>query len=323
MQTDSWDDYVCFGGIMKKVASARRYLDTAVAQNISRSLEKLSHFANKTALMNVSEKEMCCVIENAVERYSGVINRDAVNADTDIKHKFDDDMMLSLENQLISLGFLSATNKQVLLIEEFGYRTEPLAKEYYIVQPAVRYHYMVKALYLADEKESCQQLSENGKQDFKDTIATQIKEDMTKQIIVYETSKALSSQRYFVSKLCFRNDAVPNKDLGGLDMLVYDKQQNCCWGFEIAYSVQASSLQYKDLVDQRLVNAVKYMYGNIQRLCVLYNGEPFVNSKGIVYLNIPDFLKEIKDNKDVESVLLNLNNKLHQKIIDDISAQNS
>ena len=182
---------------------------------------------------------------------------------------------------------------------------------------------MVKALYLADEKESCQQLSENGKQDFKDTIATQIKEDMTKQIIVYETSKALSSQRYFVSKLCFRNDAVPNKDLGGLDMLVYDKQQNCCWGFEIAYSVQASSLQYKDLVDQRLVNAVKYMYGNIQRLCVLYNGEPFVNSKGIVYLNIPDFLKEIKDNKDVESVLLNLNNKLHQKIIDDISAQNS
>ena len=312
LTTDSLDDYVCFGGLMKKntsadsiensravydYVSARRYLDTAVAQNISRSLEKLSHFANRTALMNVSEKQMRRVIKKSVERYCGVKNQDAFNADTDMGHKFDDDMMLSLENALISLGFLSATNKQVLLIDEFGYRTEPPAKEYYIIQPAVKYHCLIIALGYVNEKENNQRLSTSGKQVVTDVIATQIKAEMTKQIGVYETLKALSSSRYMVTRLCFKST---DNYLGGFDMLVYDKQQNCCWGFEIDYSAQASPLQYKNLADQRLLDAVNYMYGEIKGLCVLYNGKPFKTDSGIAYLNLSDFLKHINDYKDFE-----------------------
>lgn len=378
LNTTNIDDYISFGGLMKKdenaqnpkdkrvvydYSSAKTYLDEAVTQNISHSIEKLSHFANNTKLMKVTKEEMRSVIEKVVEKYSGIINQDVVNnqlnkvivsapvnqerlreleeqsviknliankanilhefvqtinADTNIEHKFDDDMILSLENELIGLGFLSVTNKQELLIsDEFGYRNEPLAKEYYIIQPAIKYHHLVKALDFIDEKEYYQKLSESGRNYFKNRIENQIKGDMTEQIIVYETSKALSTERYSVYKVCFRNATAPNKDLGEYDMLVYDKQQNCCWGFEIKHSSQTNPAQYKNLTNEKFKDAVNYMYGNIERLCVLYNGESFLNENDILYLNLSDFVKAISDKKDVQLALFSLNKNLSQRNVEE------
>ena len=90
LDTKDMDDYISYGGLMKKGAaqgdrivhdfvSACRYLDDAVAGNISRSLTNLAKFSNDTKLSKVTFEEMRAVIEKMVEKYSGVLNTAIAN----------------------------------------------------------------------------------------------------------------------------------------------------------------------------------------------------------------------------------------------------
>lgn len=360
--TKDIDDYISYGGLMKKGAkredhivydyqSACRYLDNAVAGNISRSLQNLARYANDTKLSAVTLPEMQAVLEKMVERYSGVLNpaianeelkkivlsfptdrqdfkalegveifqklranksdivkefAKAINADTKIVHKFDDDMIERLENELIRLGFVSATNNQEFLYDEnLEWRSSPVSKEYYLIQPAIKYYHLKKALEFVEANEHYNSLSEAGKRFVMDKLDSKIKGDMTEQIVVYETSKALPSDKFFVCKVSFA-DSDPSKSRGEYDMLIYDKDANSYFAFEIKHTSEAYSGQRNHLLNEKFRKIIDYKYGDKENVSVLYNGNPFVDTSGVTYLNISDFVKEIVRCKDARTAMQNL-----------------
>ena len=232
----------------------------------------------------------------------------AINADTKIVHKFDDDMITRLENELIRLGFVSATNNQEFLYDEnLGWRSSPVSKEYYLIQPAIKYYHLKKALEFVESNEHYNSLSESGKKFVMDKLDSKIKGDMTEQIVVYETSKALPLDKFFVCKVSFV-DSDPKK--GKYDMLIYDKVANSYFAFEIKHTSEAYSEQRNHLLNEKFREIIDYKYGGKENVSVLYNGNPFVDSSGVVYLNISDFVKEIARCKDSKTAMQNLSRNL-------------
>ena len=374
LKTNDIDEYISYGGLMKKGArreeylvydyiTARKYVDDAVSDNITKTLKNLARFSNNTKLMKVEENEMRTVIEKMVERYSGVLNPtianeelkkialsfptdrqdfkllegedvfyslrankpeiikefvQSINADTRITHKFDDDMVLTLENELIHLGLLSVTNKQSFFYDEsFGWRSAPIEKEYYIIQPAIKYYHLKNALEYVEQNEHYNMLSEKGKQYVTEKLDSKIRGDMTEQIILYEMSKALPTEQYAVYKVCFSNATEPNRDRGEYDMLIYDKQSVCYWCFEIKHTNAPYSMQYKHLISQKYREAADYKYGTRKKSCVLYNGSSFKTTLNVLYLNISDFIKQITYAKDVNKVITSFETSLQVRNIEE------
>ncbi|MBQ9531582.1 MAG: ATP-binding protein [Eubacterium sp.] len=364
--TKDMDDYISYGGLMKKGASEKdrivhdfqsacRYLDDAVSGNISRSILCLSKYSNDTELSEVTLPEMRAVLEKMVEKYSGVLNTalaneelrkivlsfptdrqdfkalegaeifkrlrankpdivkefaKAINADTQITHKWNEGMILRLENELIRLGFISATNNQEFIYDEnFGWRSMSVHKEYYLIQPAIKYYHLKKALDFVETNEHYNSLSEVGKQYVMDKLDSKIRGDMTEQIVVYEISKALSSDRYFVCKVSFSNSD-PNKEKGEYDMLIYDKAKNAYFAFEIKHTTTPYSKQYNHLLNENFKEIIDYKYGDKENVSVLYNGVPFDTSSGVLYLNISDFIREITRCGDPKQAIQKLSSDL-------------
>ena len=361
LDTKDMDDYISYGGLMKKGVSkddrivhdhytAMKYLDDAVSDNISRSIQKLAHFSNNTALISVTEKEMRAVIEKMVEKYSGVLNPDLanealkrvvlsfptdrlefkklegeelfaslrankpqivqefvkeINADTQIVHKFTEEMITSLENELIQLGFLSATNRQDFFYDKnLGWRSFPLEKEFYLIQPAVKYYHLQKALEFVKTKEYYNDLSKAGQEYVMEQLDLKVRGDMTEQIVVYEVSNALPSDRYFVCKTVFR-DPDQNRN-GEYEMLIYDRKKDSYTAFEIKHTTQPYREQYKHLLNPDFQEIIGQKYGNKENVCVLYNGTSFSTPQGVRYLNLSEFLKEITRRKDVKETVEHL-----------------
>ena len=230
----------------------------------------------------------------------------AINADTAIVHKFDEDMVQQLENELIRLNFISVTNKQEFMFDEsIGWRSFPLEQEFYLIQPAIKYYHLMTALDFVQSNEYYNNLSEAGKQYVMDKLDSKIRGDMTEQIVIYEVSKALPSDKYSVCKTIFSNTD-SNKAKGEYDMLVYDKQKNCYFAFEIKHTSEPYYKQCSHLLNESFKQIIDYKYGDKKNVCVLYNGKPFNTPTGVSYLNISDFIKEVTRCHDMKTAMDNL-----------------
>ena len=233
-----------------------------------------------------------------------------INADTRIVHKFDDNMIAKLENHLIRLGFVSAINHQEFVYDEdMGWNSIPTYKEYYLIQPAIKYYHLKETLDFVETNKYYRNLSEAGKQFVMDKLDSKIKGDMTEQIVVYEMSKALPRNKYFVCKVSFSN-SVPDNSAGEYDMLIYDKTKNSYYAFEIKHTTTANQEQCRHLLDEKFKEIIDYKYGDRENVCVLYNGTSFKAPTGVEYLNLSDFVKEVTHCKDMEMAIHNLCNGL-------------
>ena len=231
---------------------------------------------------------------------------EAINADTGIIHKFNDAMVSILETELIRLNFISATNEQEFVYDEtFGWRSSPVHKNYYLIQPAVKYYHLQKSLDFVRTNEYYNGLSEAEKQFIMDKLDSKIKGEMTKQIVVFETFKALSSNDYFVCKVSF-SYSEPNKEKGEYDMLVYDKKENSYSIFEISHTDKPYEEQYKHLINKKFKGVADHKYGKRENVSVLYNGKSFKTMSDVLYLNITDFVKEIARCKNVKTAMQDL-----------------
>lgn len=84
LQTNNMDDYIEYGGLMKKGESTRaitdyasmlKYLDSAVSANIANSLQNNVYLDERdTELKKLNRTELMCIIEKVTELYSGKIN---------------------------------------------------------------------------------------------------------------------------------------------------------------------------------------------------------------------------------------------------------
>ena len=89
LNTTDIDEYIEFGGLMRKgmdsqeaifdYKSARRYLDSAVAQNISNSLKKSEISRHYNHIRKYTKDDLSLAINKLVEIYNGVVNEKIIN----------------------------------------------------------------------------------------------------------------------------------------------------------------------------------------------------------------------------------------------------
>ena len=354
------DDYIMHGGLMRKseaesnihdYMSAKKYLDSAVSENIALSIEKDPH---NNKLKTLSIQELRAIIEKMVEIYSGIFNKEqmqkelskvsvngaldllakseyqdyiktvspykrnitedftkVINADANISIEITDDMVLALENYLIDMDLLSAiTRKEFRYTDELGWRESPAGKDFYIIQPAIKYYHLQKGKEFIENESYYQALPQSVKEEIQNKLDEKIKGDMVEQIIVFDTTKDLNKNQYFVCKPDFY---VNGQKQGEYDMLIYDKQNNKYWGFEIKHTTKPFYLQEKHLQNEQIREIIDEKYGKRENVCVLYRGDPFVSSGGTVYLNISDFLIAVNKYKNMDLVMEKLTKELNSR----------
>lgn len=236
-----------------------------------------------------------------------------INADTIISTEITDNIVLLFEQYLIDMDLLSAINKKEFrYTDEFGWLESPTQKEFYIIQPAIKYHHLQKGKEFIENEVYYQTLPQELKNKIQKKLDENIKGDMIKQIIIFDVSKELSNSHYFVCKPEFY---INGQKKGEYDMLIYDNEANKYWAFEIKHTTNPYYKQEQQLQDPVLKKVIDSKYGNRENVCVLYRGNPFISSTGTLYFNITDFLVAIKKYKDVDIVFNSLSKSLSVKDI--------
>ena len=120
-----------------------------------------------------------------------------------------------------------------------------------------------------------------------DRILNEVKGRMLEDIVLMETSKRLSKEKYMVFQLKFA--------AGEFDMVIYDREQDVCGIYEIKHSSQYDENQYRHLADEEKCALTERRFGKIVNKTVLYRGENFEADNGISYLNVEEYLNDIEN----------------------------
>ena len=91
-------------------------------------------------------------------------------------------------------------------------------------------------------------------------------------------------------------------DRGEFDMVVYDKQENYCDVYEIKHSDKMVFEQTKHLMDEEKIALTERRFGEVRGRYVLYRGETAENENGILYKNAVDYLKGLPGTAMTEEV---------------------
>lgn len=89
---------------------------------------------------------------------------------------------------------------------------------------------------------------------------------------------------------------------GEFDMVVYDKQEHCCDIYEIKHSEQMIKDQAKHLMDEEKNALTERRFGEIKGRYVLYRGANAETEEGIIYKNVAEYLKGLPDTAMTESI---------------------
>ena len=107
---------------------------------------------------------------------------------------------------------------------------------------------------------------------------------MLEDIVLLETMKTAGRhQRVF--KLQFAD--------GEFDMVVYDKDQDCCKIYEVKHSGQQVPAQYRHLLDEEKCRLTERRFGQITERTVLYRGEDMQLENGVKYQNVEEYLQTV------------------------------
>ena len=304
--------------------STRRYIDTAICKNIQHSLaccEDGGHFRHLRPLYEAGE--LTGAINRIIEDMNhaflvSVLTRDFLSHDLglaarNLRKERDQEKRTTALDEIDT----EAVTKRLMNILEIRNRQEqtvPISKvhvaeikEYLaaldlimdcpiettapdsepvehilFTQPGMRYCQAQALVHSLMKDELFASLSEKDRANITSRILEEVRGRMLEDIILLETSKALSS-RYKVCKLQFAS--------GEFDMLVYDREENCCAAYEIKHSRQAVPEQARHLRDAEKCALTERRFGKLAGKYVLYLGESQDSADGILYRNAEEFLK--------------------------------
>lgn len=151
-----------------------------------------------------------------------------------------------------------------------------------ISQPGLRYAQataLVNSI-LRDEKFSAFSVVERTR--ILERILSEIKGRMMEDIVLLETKTANPDKDVF--KLQFA--------VGEFDMVVHDPVALTCEIYEVKYSRECVSEQYRHIVDENKCSAAEHRFGKITDKYVVYRGET-VDFEGIKYVNVEEYLKNL------------------------------
>jgi hypothetical protein len=305
--------------------STRRYIDTAICKNIQHSLacyKEGSHFRNLKRLYDANE------LTNAINRIIQDMNHEFTKEV--ILRKFVSRDLRSTaqllrkakkpENRTDALDEINVSNviaglKKILEIKEKEELQEAVSeqvageiKEYFtaldlttdikvesnvvasgdlsrtvFTQPGMRYCQAQTLVYLLMRDNEFKALSEREKLLISEKILDDVRGLMLEDIVLLETHKVMNKKRVF--KLQF--------DVGEIDMVIYDPENDSCELYEIKHSNVKSEEQWRHLKDEKKLKYIMNIYGSISKKCVLFKGQSEVLPDGREYRNVEEYLCEL------------------------------
>lgn len=305
------------------------YIDTAIARNIQHSLRTYQHGGHFRLLLDLYEKgELTNVINRVVENINhsftkSVIERTFSSHDIsvtasnllrdrkkpiNIKEHMDVDSVtagmmkmldiLNKEDQSIEIEadhmqqikeYLTILDLLVEVDLESLPKVANRGKVTIITQPGMRYaqaQAIVENM-LADSM--FQELDVEERKRILDRLISEICGRMMEDIVLLETKLACPDKKVF--KLQF--------PIGEYDMVVYDPNTLSCEIYEVKYSKEIISEQYRHLIDVEKSDMTTHRYGEIKGRYVIYRGDD-VSYEEVQYLNVEKYLKNLQ--KDLLSL---------------------
>ncbi len=302
--------------------SAEEYIDTAIAKNIQHSLRMYQYGGHFRQLLDLYERgELTNVINRVVENINHSFARSVVESSfkshdiavtgsnllrdrekpINIKEHMDLDAVtfgimqmldiLNKEEQGVDINdahMIQIREYLVLLdlIKEIDLEYLPevnqKGKVTVITQPGLRYAQagaIVENL-LLDAK--FQELSAQERQRILERLLGEIRGRMMEDIILLETKLAKPDKKVF--KLQFA--------VGEFDMVVYNQKTLTCQIYEVKYSKEQMSEQYRHIKNEEKCAEVRHRYGEITGRYVIYRGESTVVDD-VQYLNVEEYLKSL------------------------------
>lgn len=334
--------------------SMLKYLDSAVSSNIANSLKNNTDLDERdSSLIGLSRFELRSIVEKITELYSGKISTaicekqlgsaisnytenklldiadkevvntlvmkkneiaEIINADEEIKVDVTPQMIEELERWLKALNLLSVLEERTFEKVKGSWKTYKPVYAYHIVQPAIKYNHLRKAIEYVKESEKYLCLNEHQQEEYMRFLEEKVKENTTEQIVIFDVMNSLPQNRYMVCKLNFLTN---NDTVGKYDMLIYDKHENKYWGFLIKHTSNPFNEydehgkyigQGKNLINAEIQEVVNEYYGNRESIGVLYNGKPTITTAGTEYYNISDFLVAVDKYRNMDRAMELLKN---------------
>ena len=164
----------------------------------------------------------------------------------------------------------------------FGAKEEDKTENVVITQPGMRYCQAEALVWSLKKDDLFAELSEAEKDYVIGKILDDVKGRMLEEIILTETKRTLSSNRYEVFKYQFPG--------GEIDMIVYDRKNNNCSLYEIKHGTAPVKEQCRHLLNEPECEKIRQLFGEITGKFVLYRGETKRAEWKVDYINACDFL---------------------------------
>ena len=341
------DEYIRYGGTLKAGEtnfedsdinsfdasfrtdeSTRRYIDTAIAQNIQHSLkcyDRGNHFRNLIDLYKKDELTNAInrIIEDMNQAFTvDVITRDFNSSDlgsakdllrrekdetkrTDFLDTFD---ASEVTKKLMDILKIRNKERQTIEIKEVHIQE---ITEYLKALDLLQIVY-TENIPISNKKEERIIFTQSGMRfcqaqvlvyslmqdevfgsltgDLRDIITEKILEDVQGRML--EDIVFLETKRSYGSK---RNVFKLKFASGEFDMVIQDKTKKQCEIFEIKHSKQMVSTQYRHINNEEKIILTEAQFGKVVRKCVLYRGESQVLENGVEYKNVEEFLKGLRN----------------------------
>ena len=350
LKIDDIDEYIRYGGTLKvgetnfedtdanafdasfrTDESTRRYIDTAIAQNIQHSLkcyDRGNHFRNLIDLYKKDELTNAInrIIEDMNQAFTvDVITRDFKSSDLgsakDLLRREKDeskrtDFLDTFDASEVTkklMDILKIRNKERQSIEIKDIHIQEIT-EYLKALDLLQIVY-TEHIPISNKKEERIIFTQSGMRfcqaqvlvyslmqdevfgsltgDLRDIITEKILEDVQGRML--EDIVFLETKRAYGSK---RNVFKLKFASGEFDMVIQDKAKKQCEIFEIKHSKQMVSIQYRHINNEEKIELTEAQFGKVVRKCVLYRGESQVLENGVEYKNVEEFLKELVDAKN-------------------------
>ncbi len=302
--------------------TTNEYVNTAIAKNIQHSLKYYQDGGHFRHLGELYEKqELTSVINRVVEDINHKFTKEVLtkefqssdlgisarnlrkdeNCSTEILDKIDKNSftyrlkgmldILNKNEQSVKIEEIHALEiKEYLamldLIYEVEVRSFPninnIEKITVVSQPGLRYAQATSLLdsLLLDELFNTLSLSEVNY--ITNRILNEIKGRMMEDIVLLETKLSKPTKKVF--KLKF--------NVGEFDMVVFDPNTSSCDIYEIKYSKEIVSNQYKHLIDEEKCNQTEFKFGPIKNKIVIYRGNT-QQVGDINYINVEKYLNSL------------------------------
>lgn len=343
LKIDDIDEYIRYGGTLKAGEtnfedsdanafdasfrtdeSTRRYIDTAIAQNIQHSLkcyDRGNHFRNLIDLYKKEELTNAInrIIEDMNQAFTvDVITRDFKSNDlgsakdllrrekdeakrTDFLDTFD---ASEVTKKLVDILKIRNKERQSIEIEEVHIKeiTEylkalDLLEIVYTENIPISNKKQERIIFTQCGLRFCQAqvLVYSLMQDeVFGSLTGELRDIITDKILEDVRGRMLEDIVFLETKHAYglkRNVFKLKFASGEFDMVIQDKAKKQCEIFEIKHSKEPCPAQYRHINDEEKILLTEAQFGKVVRKCVLYRGESQMLKNGVEYKNVEEFLK--------------------------------